>query len=308
MSTECGTHSTARASISLASSGDSRSIAACQSLTELGSTSSALRSTRRRSRSSSSSEAACSHTLTEVGTARTASARISLALPVPCSRAASSQTSSEPGQARQASFISPIALLILPATSSSRAEAIHAGACDGLVWRTESSSSRAFLMSPISASEDTLTEARSVRYPLGSTTVCPLTESPARSSLTESTELRARPSDLRSASGASVLAPLGPPSPGATIVSVSSCRLAPASSVSGALVKRSCRLAACAPLMCAPGSGSASHSAYETVSSSRFRSANWCCSFGRDARNFASSSCSRASRRALRRLSSCAST
>ena len=59
MSTECGTHSTARPSIKRASSGGSRSIAACHSLTELGTTSSALRRTRRRIVMFDSSDAAC---------------------------------------------------------------------------------------------------------------------------------------------------------------------------------------------------------------------------------------------------------
>lgn len=40
----------------------------------------------------------------------------------------------------------------LPATSSRRAAAIQPGACRGLVWMTDLSSSRAFLMSLISAS------------------------------------------------------------------------------------------------------------------------------------------------------------
>ena len=59
VSTLCGTHSVARPSMSRASSGGSRSMAACHSLTELGTTSRARRSTRRRIVMLLSSEAAC---------------------------------------------------------------------------------------------------------------------------------------------------------------------------------------------------------------------------------------------------------
>ena len=163
MSTACGTHSTARESISLASSGDSRSIAACHSLTELGITSSALRSTRRRIVMSVSSEAACIQILTDDGIFFTASASTVFEFSGVCSRAASSHTSSFAGHARQPSRMTCRAATSLPATSSRRAAAIQPGPCPGLVDVTDLSSSRAFLMSPISASVLTLMLLRSVR-------------------------------------------------------------------------------------------------------------------------------------------------
>mmetsp|Transcript_47250 Transcript_47250/g.109670 ORF Transcript_47250/g.109670 Transcript_47250/m.109670 type:complete len:236 (+) Transcript_47250:340-1047(+) len=129
MSTEWGTHSTARPSISRASSGASRSMAACHSFTELGTTSSALRSTLRRIVKLDSSEAACSQILTEEGIFFTASASTALALSEVCSRAASSHTSSLAGHALQPSRITCRALMSLPATSSRRAAAIQPGPC-----------------------------------------------------------------------------------------------------------------------------------------------------------------------------------
>mmetsp|Transcript_29080 Transcript_29080/g.68543 ORF Transcript_29080/g.68543 Transcript_29080/m.68543 type:complete len:270 (+) Transcript_29080:249-1058(+) len=163
MSTLCGTHSTARPSMSRASSGGSRSIAACQSLTLLGTTSSARRSTRRRIMMLLSSEAACSQILTDCGIFFTASASTVLAFSGVCSRAASSHTSSFAGHAMQPSRITCRALTSLPATSSSRAAAIQPGPCPGLVEVTDLRSSRAFLMSPTSASVLILIELRSVR-------------------------------------------------------------------------------------------------------------------------------------------------
>ena len=60
---------------------------------------------------------------------------------------------------------------IFPANSSTRAAAIQPGPCLGFVEVTELSKVRARLMSPTSASEVILRLLRSVRYPLGSTTV-----------------------------------------------------------------------------------------------------------------------------------------
>ena len=163
MSTECGTHSTARPSISRASSGPSRSMEACQSLTEFGMTSSAFRSTRRRMVTFVSSDAACNQILTLCGIFLTASARTVFALSGVCSRAASSHTSSEAGHALQPSRMTWRAATSFPATSSRRAAATQPGPWPGLVEVTDLSRSRAFLMSPISASVDTLIELRSVR-------------------------------------------------------------------------------------------------------------------------------------------------
>ena len=86
----------------------------------------------------------------------------------------------------------------LPASSSRRAAAIQPGACFGFVEMTDFKSSRAFLMSEISASDEILMELRSVRYPLGSTTVWPDTESESLSSFKPSTVPRPSPTALRS--------------------------------------------------------------------------------------------------------------
>mmetsp|Transcript_6129 Transcript_6129/g.13365 ORF Transcript_6129/g.13365 Transcript_6129/m.13365 type:complete len:337 (-) Transcript_6129:253-1263(-) len=313
MSTEWGTHSTARPSMSRASSGGSRSIAACHSFTELGTTSSALRRTRRRIVMFDSSEAAWSQILTEEGIFLTASASTALAFSGVWSRAASSQTSSLAGHALHPSRITWRALTSLPATSSRRAAAIQPGPWPGFVCVTDLSSSRAFLMSPISASVDTLIELRSVRYPFGSTTVCPETESDIWSSLTERTAPRASPMDLRSVSG------VAPPDMGVSIPPVvicfgsrdvcTSCSIrAFSSSVSGVGMNFSLRLSAARCLRCSPGSGSISHSCEETCARSRLRSLNWCCSFGRTARYLSSDFSMRASRRERRRSSILAST
>mmetsp|Transcript_21393 Transcript_21393/g.45961 ORF Transcript_21393/g.45961 Transcript_21393/m.45961 type:complete len:270 (-) Transcript_21393:748-1557(-) len=163
MSTEWGTHSTARPSMRRASSGASRSMPACQSFTELGTTSRALRSTLRRMVRLDSSDAACSQILTDEGIFFTASASTAFAFSDVCRRAASSQTSSFAGHALHPSRMTCLALSSLPATSSSRAAAIQPGPWPGLVEVTDLSSSRAFLMSPISASVETLIELRSVR-------------------------------------------------------------------------------------------------------------------------------------------------
>mmetsp|Transcript_12514 Transcript_12514/g.31218 ORF Transcript_12514/g.31218 Transcript_12514/m.31218 type:complete len:246 (+) Transcript_12514:2031-2768(+) len=244
-------------------------MAACHSLTELGITSRALRSTRRRIIAFDSSDAACSQILTDCGIFFTASASTVLAFSRVCSRAASSHTSSLAGHALQPSRITCRAATSLPATSSRRAAAIQPGPWPGLVEVTDLSSSRAFLMSPISASVEILIEFRSVRYPLGSTTVCPVTESDIWSSLTESTAPRASPIDLRSVSG------VAPPAIGVSIppkVICFSSRLwctscsfrAFSSSESGAGMYRSLRFSAARCFRCSPGSGRLSHSSLVT--------------------------------------------
>ena len=94
---------------------------------------------------------------------RTALANMALAFWGDCSRAASSQMSGFLGHAWQPLAATLRAWASRPATSSSRAAAIQPGAWPGLVVVTDLSSSRAFLMSPISASVDTTIELRSVR-------------------------------------------------------------------------------------------------------------------------------------------------
>mmetsp|Transcript_34633 Transcript_34633/g.70734 ORF Transcript_34633/g.70734 Transcript_34633/m.70734 type:complete len:220 (-) Transcript_34633:98-757(-) len=164
MSTEWGTHSTARPSMMRASAASSKPMAVRQSFTELGTNSRALRSTVfLRSRSSPSSSAACSQIFTLCGKWCTAWAKMVFALSELCSRAASSHTSSLSGQISQPSLMMARAATTFPANSSTRAAAIHPGPCFGLVVVTERSSRRAFLMSPTSASLLILMLFRSVR-------------------------------------------------------------------------------------------------------------------------------------------------
>mmetsp|Transcript_24624 Transcript_24624/g.33791 ORF Transcript_24624/g.33791 Transcript_24624/m.33791 type:complete len:224 (-) Transcript_24624:722-1393(-) len=169
----------------------SSSMAAFQSLTELGTNSSERRSTAFLRASCCSSSAACSHTLTEVGMCSTALARMDLATSTGCRRAASSHTSSESGHISQPCRMILRACGVLEAYSSTRAAAIQPGPCLGLVVVTDCSRMRAFLMSPTSASLFTLRLLRLVRYPLGSTTVWPLTESDILSSRVDSAAPRA---------------------------------------------------------------------------------------------------------------------
>ena len=65
---------------------------------------------------------------------------------------------------------------------------------------------------------------------------------------------------------------------------------------------RSLRFSAAECFRCSPGSGKLSHSSSVTLARSRFKSVNWCCSFGRTERNFATCSATRCSRRDLRPL------
>ncbi|RNA05729.1 hypothetical protein BpHYR1_019569 [Brachionus plicatilis] len=146
-STDCEQHSTARLSMILASSSSSSSMAAFHSFTELGIFSSALRNTFFFAFSSLSSSAALIHSLTELGSCLTAWATMPLDMSSGRSRAASSHTSSLLGHCSVPFMARLRAACILPTTSSSLAEAIHAGGWLGLVSRTDLSSSRAFLMS-----------------------------------------------------------------------------------------------------------------------------------------------------------------
>mmetsp|Transcript_41753 Transcript_41753/g.102834 ORF Transcript_41753/g.102834 Transcript_41753/m.102834 type:complete len:210 (-) Transcript_41753:305-934(-) len=193
--------------------------------------SSALRSTRRFLSSSVSSCAACIQIFTDCGKLTTPRARMARAFSGVFRRAASIHTSSLLGQASQPFWMNERAACSLPASSSRRAAAIHPGACLGLVLITDFSSSRAFLMSLISASELILRLLRSVRYPLGSTTVWPLTESDRRSSFSPSMVPRPSPMAVRSVTppplGVSI--PLGP-----AVLDVAFSAIAFCSSVSGA--------------------------------------------------------------------------
>mmetsp|Transcript_1273 Transcript_1273/g.4101 ORF Transcript_1273/g.4101 Transcript_1273/m.4101 type:complete len:262 (-) Transcript_1273:749-1534(-) len=164
MSTEWGTHSTARPSMMRASSTSSSSMAVRQSFTDDGTNSSAFRSTVFFRSGSGSSSAARSQSFVDVGSFPTASASMDRAFASPlCSRAASSQTSSDSGHVSQPSLMSLRAAMALPAISSTRAAAIQPGACFGFVVVTDFNRSRAFLMSPTSDAVFTLMEFKSVR-------------------------------------------------------------------------------------------------------------------------------------------------
>mmetsp|Transcript_627 Transcript_627/g.1343 ORF Transcript_627/g.1343 Transcript_627/m.1343 type:complete len:343 (+) Transcript_627:954-1982(+) len=183
ISTDWGTHSTALASITRASATLSISMALFQSCTELGTNSRLRRSTAFLRTSCVSRSAALSQILTLVGSCSTAFARRVLAVSVGCNLAASSHTSSDSGHCSHPCSTILRAADIFPANSSTLAAAIQPGPCFGLVDVTDCSRIRAFLMSPTSASDDTLRLLSDVRYPLGSTTVCPDTLSDILSSL-----------------------------------------------------------------------------------------------------------------------------
>mmetsp|Transcript_32048 Transcript_32048/g.107904 ORF Transcript_32048/g.107904 Transcript_32048/m.107904 type:complete len:341 (+) Transcript_32048:1640-2662(+) len=316
MSTLCGTHSTARPSRIRASSTSSNSIATRHSFTEDGTSSSARLKTFFRRSGSSSNSAALSQTFVEVGSLCTACAKIALAFAEPlCNRAASSQTSSESGHVSQPSWMILRAAMALPAISSTRAAAIQPGACFGFVVVTDLSKSRAFLMSPTSDAVFTLTELRSVRYPLGSTTVWPVTESDILSSFRPKTVPRAaaRPDVKDDAVPATLCVPpaaigvrqppmgvLDPPACGVSKPPYACCR---ASSACACPAKAACdRIESMSEsvmgvsfsgrFFCfkrrewSPTSGMPSHSSRETSFSSRFRSANWSLIFGRSSRYF----------------------
>jgi len=165
-----------------ASSALSSSMAARHSLTELGTCSRARRRTTFFDSSAVSSSAARSHSLTLVEMCRMALASTALACSGVASRAASSHTSSLSGHVSHPLAMSVRAIASFPANASTRAAAIHPGPCLGLVVVTLLRRRRAFLMSPISESVDTLIEFNPVRYPFGSTTVWPVTESDILSS------------------------------------------------------------------------------------------------------------------------------
>ena len=172
-------------------------------MTLFGMFSNARLSTRRLRSSSASSLAACIQIFTELGSDTTPRARIALAFSGVLSLAASIHTSSDFGHASHPFWMKLLAAWSFPASSSNLAAAIHPGACFGLVEMTDFKSSLAFLMSEISASDEILMDFKSVRYPFGSTTVCPDTESDSLSSFRPSTVPRPSPTALRSVSAPS---------------------------------------------------------------------------------------------------------
>mmetsp|Transcript_58406 Transcript_58406/g.92839 ORF Transcript_58406/g.92839 Transcript_58406/m.92839 type:complete len:229 (-) Transcript_58406:91-777(-) len=163
ISTELGTHSTARESIIRALLASSRSMAVCHKMIEFGMISNALRSTAFLFSISCSRLAAFSQILTDFGIFLTAAARIFLASFGECKRAASIQISCDEGQASVPRRIIDRAATSLPAASSKRAAAIQPGGCLGLVVITDFSNWRALRMSETSVSEVMLIEVKSVR-------------------------------------------------------------------------------------------------------------------------------------------------
>mmetsp|Transcript_87491 Transcript_87491/g.242697 ORF Transcript_87491/g.242697 Transcript_87491/m.242697 type:complete len:233 (+) Transcript_87491:2263-2961(+) len=163
ISTLWGTHSTARLSITRASTSSSRLTASFHRRTELGMNSKAFRSTRALACTSCSRFAASIQSRTLCGKDLTAFATTAFALWGFSKRAASSQTSSLFGQCLQPCAISWRADWTFPATSSSRAAAIQPGPCLGFDVITLFSSVRAFLMSLMSASDCTCRAFKSVR-------------------------------------------------------------------------------------------------------------------------------------------------
>ena len=225
ISTCCGQHSVARARSTLASSSGLKSTSAFHSRTEFGTFSRALRNTRRLRSSSVSNCAACIQILTELGRDCTPRARIALAFSDVFNRAASIQTSSFLGHASHPFCMNVRACCNLPASSSRRAAAIHPGPCFGFVLMTLLSNSLAFLISAMSAALVIFCDPKSVRYPLGSIVVCPVTLSDNLSSFNPSTVPRPSPTAVKSCSA--------PPSSTAVFV-VSFSAKALAKSVSGA--------------------------------------------------------------------------
>mmetsp|Transcript_7194 Transcript_7194/g.44643 ORF Transcript_7194/g.44643 Transcript_7194/m.44643 type:complete len:227 (+) Transcript_7194:6124-6804(+) len=203
-----------------------------------GMCSNALRSTRAFAASSFSRDAALIHSCTLRGIVVTPRARMSAASAGCESLAASSHTSSFCGHASHPFLMRFLAAETFPATSSSLAAAIHPGPCPGLVATMLFKSSLAFFRSATSASDLSLIPCRSVRYPFGSTTVCPETLSDARSSCKESTVPLPSATEVKSAD-ADALSPSSLPPTVAFKTAGSSCAreafsaAALASSVSG---------------------------------------------------------------------------
>mmetsp|Transcript_4455 Transcript_4455/g.16309 ORF Transcript_4455/g.16309 Transcript_4455/m.16309 type:complete len:356 (+) Transcript_4455:1268-2335(+) len=224
-STCCGQHSVARASKTRASSSGLNSTSAFHKRTELGTFSNARRKTRRLRSSSSSSCAACIQIFTEFGSACTPRAKIALPFSGVFKRAASIHTSSFFGHASHPFCINTRACCNFPANSSKRAAAIQPGACFGFVLITLLSNNLAFLISEISAALVIFCAPKSVKYPLGSIVVCPVTESLNLSSFNPSTVPRPSPTAVKSCS---------PPFSSASALVVSFSASALANSVSGA--------------------------------------------------------------------------
>mmetsp|Transcript_2203 Transcript_2203/g.8463 ORF Transcript_2203/g.8463 Transcript_2203/m.8463 type:complete len:384 (+) Transcript_2203:502-1653(+) len=197
-STCCGQHSVALARRTFASVSLDKSTSAFHSRTDDGIFSRAFRSTCRFRSSSSSSCVACIHRSTFRGMCATARAKIALASSAVLSRAFSLQTSGFMGHASHPFCAKDRAALIFPASSSNLAAAIQPGACFGFVFITDFSNSLAFLTSLISAVDEIFWLCSEVKYPVGSTTVCPLTLSPMESSFSPRTAPRPSPTAVRS--------------------------------------------------------------------------------------------------------------
>mmetsp|Transcript_32518 Transcript_32518/g.98301 ORF Transcript_32518/g.98301 Transcript_32518/m.98301 type:complete len:286 (+) Transcript_32518:448-1305(+) len=163
ISTLWGTHSTARLSMTLASTSSSKLTASFHKRTELGMNSRAFRNTRAFAWTSCSRFAASIQRRTLWGNDLTALATTAFALCGFSSRAASSHTSSLFGQCLHPWAINWRADCTLPATSSRREAAIHPGPCLGLLVITDFNKVRAFLMSLMSASDCTCKAFKSVK-------------------------------------------------------------------------------------------------------------------------------------------------
>mmetsp|Transcript_4163 Transcript_4163/g.6155 ORF Transcript_4163/g.6155 Transcript_4163/m.6155 type:complete len:243 (+) Transcript_4163:1824-2552(+) len=130
---------------------------------------------------------------------RIAFAKIAFPFSLLCILAASSQTSSFLGQVSQPFMIRFLAAISFPVSCSRRAAAIQPGPCLGFVVMTLFNNKRAFLISCRSELDCTRTEEfKSVKYPFGSITVCPVTESATLSSFIPSILSLARPNCVRS--------------------------------------------------------------------------------------------------------------
>ena len=180
-----------------------------------------------------------------------------------------------------------LAAWILPVTSSSRAEAIQAGGWFGLVSRTDLRRSLAFLTSLMSPPCEGIMDWRSVRYPLGSTTVWPVTESELCLRRRSIRLFLASPILRRSRSPVGVSMPVAVPgsaeaSPllGSSVVAVSPPNdLASMASDMGVYFSLT-PARRCFRFLASPTSGMEAHSVADTSLSSLRRSENCCWIFG----------------------------
>mmetsp|Transcript_14008 Transcript_14008/g.30734 ORF Transcript_14008/g.30734 Transcript_14008/m.30734 type:complete len:253 (+) Transcript_14008:63-821(+) len=247
MSTQRGTRSMATPRSILASSSSSSSMAVHHSLTEVGMASMARRRTARFFSTVFSMSAAARYILTLLGMWRTAVARTVLEMLGGLRRAASSQTSSLSGQTSVPSRMMALACAIFPAHSSTLAAAIHPGPCLGLVSLTLLSKSLALLISARSALLVMTELSKLVRYPFGSTLVCPDTLScETLSKLIPSTVPRASANPTMPVEDAAI--GVLTPAVGATFlpeVASVACATCVSITLSGNGVNTSCRLLLC---------------------------------------------------------------